>query len=177
MPRNIVVLVITMFVFSYASGDEKMGIKVTSSAFAEGGMIPAKYTCEGSEISPPLQWEGVPEETKSIALISDDPDARKETWVHWVLFNLPAETIKLDEDIPLDKTLANGAIQGINDSGGIGYGSPCPPTGTHRYYFKIYALDTKLDLASGITKIDLLKAMEGHILAQGQLMGKYKLSR
>jgi Raf kinase inhibitor-like YbhB/YbcL family protein len=185
MLKSVVVLVIMpMLVFclckgseqtdSEAAGGEKMEIKVTSSAFAEGGLIPAKYTCDGSDISPPLQWEAVPEGTKSIALISDDPDAPMGTWVHWVLFNLPAETRKLEENIPPDKTLPNGAKQGLSDFGRIGYGGPCPPSGTHRYFFKIYALDTKLDLAAGARKRELLKAMEGHILGQGQLIGKYK---
>jgi Raf kinase inhibitor-like YbhB/YbcL family protein len=184
MLKNIVVLVIVLILFccckssaqtdSNTAGGEKMEIKVTSSAFAEGGLIPAKYTCDGSDISPPLQWEAVPEGTKSIALISDDPDAPMGTWVHWVLFNLPAETKKLEENIPPDKTLPNGARQGTTDFKRIGYGGPCPPSGTHRYYFKIYALDTKLDLATGAKKSELLKAMEGHILGQGQLMGKYK---
>ncbi len=155
-------------------GDNVMEIKITSSAFAEGGMIPPKYTCDGKNISPPLEWGAVPDGTKSIALISDDPDAPMGTWVHWVLFNLPAETRKLEENIPSDKTLPNGARQGTTDFKRIGYGGPCPPSGTHRYFFKIYALDTKLDLAAGATKNDLLKAMEGHIIGQGQLMGKYK---
>jgi Raf kinase inhibitor-like YbhB/YbcL family protein len=159
---------------SNAAGGEKMEIKVTSSAFAEGGLIPPKYTCDGSDISPPLQWASVPEGTKSIALISDDPDAPVGTWVHWVLFNLPAEARELEENIPPDETLPNGAKQGTSDFGRIGYGGPCPPSGTHRYLFKIYALDTKLDLAAGARKRQLLKAMEEHILGQGQLMGKYK---
>jgi len=159
---------------SEAAGGEKMEIKVTSSAFAEGGMIPPKYTCDGQDISPPLEWDAVPEGTKSIALISDDPDAPGGTWVHWVLFNLPAETRKLEENIPPDKTLPNGARQGTTGFERIGYGGPCPPSGTHRYFFKIYALDTKLDLAAGARKRELLKAMEGHILGQGQLIGKYK---
>ncbi len=151
-----------------------MAIKVTSSAFAEGGLIPAKYTCDGSDISPPLQWDGIPQGTKSIALISDDPDAPAGTWVHWVLFNLSADCKGLEENIPSDKTLPNGARQGNTDFGRVGYGGPCPPSGTHRYFFKIYALDTKLDLAAGAKKSDLLKAMEGHIIGQGQLIGKYK---
>jgi len=155
-------------------GGNNMEIKITSSAFAEGGMIPPKYTCDGRDISPPLGWDAVPEGTKSIALISDDPDAPMGTWVHWVLFNLPAETRKLEEKIPPDKTLPSGAKQGITDFGRVGYGGPCPPGGTHRYFFKIYALDTKLDLAAGAKKHELLKAMEGHILGQGQLIGKYK---
>lgn len=155
-------------------GGEKMEIKITSSAFAEGGMIPSKYTCDGANVSPPLQWDAVPEGTKSIALISDDPDAPMGTWVHWVLFNLPAQTRELPENVPPDETLPNGAKQGITDFGRVGYGGPCPPSGTHRYFFKIYALDTELQIDTGAGKHGLLKAMEGHILGQGQLMGKYK---
>ena len=155
-------------------GGKKMDIKVTSSAFEEDGMIGAKYTCDGEDISPPLKWEGVPDGTKSIALISDDPDAPMGTWVHWVLFNLPADTRELAENVPADEVLASGAKQGTTDFGKIGYGGPCPPSGTHRYFFKIYALDTELGLAAGARKADLLKAMEGHILGEGKLMGKYK---
>jgi Raf kinase inhibitor-like YbhB/YbcL family protein len=157
-----------------AKGGKKMDIKVTSSAFEEGGMIPAKYTCDGQDISPPLQWRGIPEGAKSIALINDDPDAPMGMWVHWVLFNLPADTTELAENIPADETLPNGAKHGITDFRRLGYGGPCPPSGTHRYFFKIYALDEKLDLPSGATKGQLLEKMEGHILAQGQLIGKYK---
>ncbi len=155
-------------------GGNVMEIKITSPAFAEGGMIPPKYTCDGQNISPPLEWDALPEGTKSIALISDDPDAPMGTWVHWVIFGLPAETRKLEENIPPDKTLPNGAKHGTTDFRKVGYGGPCPPSGTHRYFFKIYALDTKLDLAPGAKKAELLKAMEGHILGQGQLIGKYK---
>jgi len=151
-----------------------MDIKITSSAFENEGLIPPKYTCDGADISPPLQWEGVPEATKSIALISDDPDAPMGTWVHWVLFNLPADTKDLAENVPPDESLPNGARQGMSDFRRIGYGGPCPPSGTHRYFFKIYALDTELDLAPGADKSDLLEAMEGHTLGQGQLIGKYK---
>ena len=151
-----------------------MEIKVTSPAFKDGGLIPAKYTCDGSDISPPLKWEAVPQGTKSIAVISDDPDAPVGTWVHWVIFALPADTRELTENIPPDKTLPNGAKQGTSDFGRIGYGGPCPPSGTHRYFFKVYALDTGIDLEAGTRKRDLLRAMEGHILAEGQLMGKYK---
>lgn len=155
-------------------GGEKMEIKITSPVFEDGGTIPAKYTCDGDNVSPPLNWGAVPNTTKSIALICDDPDAPMGTWVHWVLFNLPADTTKLSENIPPDKTLANGARQGTNDFRKIGYGGPCPPSGTHRYFFKIYAIDTVLDLQAGATKSDLLKAIQGHILAQGQIIGKYK---
>jgi len=159
---------------SGAVGDQKMDIKVTSTAFEQGGLIPPKYTCDGADVSPPLQWDAVPEGTKSIALISDDPDAPMGTWVHWVMFNLPAETKELAENIPPDKTLPSGARQGTTDFGRIGYGGPCPPSGTHRYFFKIYALDTEIDLPAGADKPQLLKAMEGHIIGQGQLVGKYK---
>ncbi len=109
-----------------------MEIIITSSAFEHDALIPPKYTCDGDDISPPLQWDVVPEGTKSIALISDDPDAPMGTWVHWVLFNLPADTTQLHENIPPEKTLLNGAKQGITDFGRIGYGGPCPPSGTHR---------------------------------------------
>jgi Raf kinase inhibitor-like YbhB/YbcL family protein len=151
-----------------------MEIQITSSAFEDGGLIPARYTCDGEDVSPPLQWAGVPEGVRSIALICDDPDAPMGTFVHWVLFNLPAVTKELAEDVPADKTLPNGARQGITDFGRIGYGGPCPPSGTHRYFFKIYALDAEIALKAGASKRELLKAMEGHILAQGQLVGKYR---
>ena len=151
-----------------------MGLMVKSSAFKEGEMIPKKYTCDGEDISPPLSWEGVPDGTKSIAIICDDPDAPMGTWVHWVLFNLPPGTNTLSEAVPPEAVLENGARHGINDFRKLGYGGPCPPGGTHRYYFKIYALDIVLGLQSGASKADLLKAMEGHVLSEGQIMGRYK---
>jgi Raf kinase inhibitor-like YbhB/YbcL family protein len=151
-----------------------MGIKITSSAFEDGGMIPVQFTCEGKDISPPLTWENVPDGTQSIALICDDPDAPMGTWVHWVLFNLPADIRGLTENIPPDDILQNGARHGKNDFRNLGYGGPCPPGGTHRYYFKIYALDRVIDLSAGTTKPRLLKEMDGHVLAEGQLMGRYK---
>ena len=150
-----------------------MGLTIKSSAFEEGGMIPSKYTCDGDDVSPPLSWEGIPEGTKSIALICDDPDAPMGTWVHWVLFNLPPDAKGLPEAVPPVAELENGARQGTNDFRRLGYGGPCPPGGTHQYYFKLYALDTVLELHSGATKADLLKAMEGHVLSEGQLMGRY----
>lgn len=155
-------------------GGKDMEIKITSPAFGEGDMIPEKYTCDGIDVSPPLAWASIPEGTKTFALICDDPDAPIGTFVHWVLFNLPSNTNELLENVPHDKELGNGAKQGRNGFRKIGYGGPCPPRGTHRYYFKIYALDTELDLKAGIKKKKLLKAMEGHILDKGQLMGKYK---
>ncbi len=151
-----------------------MDIKITSTAFEEGGMIPRKYTCDGVDVSPPLTWTGIPEGAKTIALISDDPDAPMGTWVHWVLFNLPPTEKGLPEAVPPNKELKNGAKQGRNDFRRIGYGGPCPPGGTHRYFFKVYALDTVLNLPAGATKAELLKAIEGHVLAQGQIMGKYR---
>lgn len=180
MFRKTCCLVIVLFLllfYSYqskAQGGEKMEIKIKSTAFTEGGMIPKKSTCDGMDVSPPLTWNSVPEGTKSFALICDDPDAPMGTWVHWVIFNLPGDTKVLPENIPRQKTLASGAKQGINDFRKIGYGGPCPPGGTHRYYFKLYALDTEINLGAGATKAELLKAMEGYILAEGQLMGKYR---
>jgi len=151
-----------------------MEIKITSTAFEEEGMIPEKYTCDGIDVSPPLTWTSIPDGTKILALICDDPDAPMGTWVHWVLFNLPANIIEMPENIPPERELENGAKQGMNDFRKIGYGGPCPPGGTHRYYFKLFALDTELNLEAGATKSQLLEAMEGHILGEGQLMGRYK---
>ncbi len=151
-----------------------MDIKIKSPAFVPGGKIPGKYTCDGMDISPPLAWTSGPEKTKTFALICDDPDAPRDTWVHWVLFNLPADIIELRENVPPERELESGAKQGMNDFRKIGYGGPCPPGGTHRYYFKLYALDTEINLEAAATKSELLKAMEGHILAEGQLMGRYE---
>jgi Raf kinase inhibitor-like YbhB/YbcL family protein len=152
----------------------KPEIKLTSSAFTYGQLIPRQYTCDGVNVSPPLEWSGVPKAAKTLALIVDDPDAPGGVWVHWVLYNLPAENIGLVENVPLTENLKAGGFQGKNDFDKIGYGGPCPPTGTHRYLFKIYALDSELNLKAAATKADLLKAMEGHILLQGQLVGTYQ---
>ncbi len=153
--------------------EEQMELKITSSAFDHGSLIPKKYTCDGEDISPPLSWNSIPANIESFALICDDPDAPMDTWVHWVIFNVPGDSTGLAEGISPEKVLENGTKQGTNDFGKIGYGGPCPPNGTHRYYFKLYALDTTLEMESGITKAELLRAMQGHILAEGQLMGKY----
>jgi Raf kinase inhibitor-like YbhB/YbcL family protein len=150
-----------------AGGAQAMNLQVTSSAFQHGAMIPRTYTCDGSDISPPLSWRGVPAGAKSIALIMDDPDAPRGIWVHWVLFNIPPGTTGLGEGMD------GGAQQGSNSWRRTGYGGPCPPGGTHRYYFKVYALDILLTLETGVTKAQLLKAMDGHVLAEGQLMGRY----
>jgi len=159
---------------SQAKGGTAMSIIVNSTAFKEGEIIPTKFTCDGENVSPALEWSGIPRGTKSLALIADDPDAPRGTWVHWVLFNIPANLNGLPENIPPQSTLKNGARHGINDSRKIGYDGPCPPGGTHRYYFKLYVLDVELSLETGATKAQLIKAMDGHILGEGQLMGKYK---
>jgi Raf kinase inhibitor-like YbhB/YbcL family protein len=155
-------------------GGVNMTIILTSTAFLEGGMIPVDHTCDGKDQSPPLAWTDIPAGSKSLALICDDPDAPMGTWVHWVLFNIPPTIRELSRGIPPDRVLENGAKQGFNDFRRIGYGGPCPPGGTHRYYFRIYALDAELMQEAGITKAELLKAMKDHILAEGQLMGRYK---
>jgi len=156
------------------NGEVKMVFTITSTAFEHEGMIPVKYTCDGADISPPFSWKNAPAGTKSFALICDDPDAPMGTWVHWVLFNLPENTNQLQENIPTDEKLGNGALQGINSWPRIGYGGPCPPSGTHRYFFKFYALDTMLEVSGEVSKDRLLQAMQGHILAQTEIMGKYE---
>ena len=157
-----------------AGRGKAMTIKIVSAAFEEGGMIPKQYTCDGPSVSPPLSWTGVPKGAKSLALICDDPDAPSKTWVHWVIYNIPPDTMGFPEHVAADSTLPNGARNGISDFGKFGYGGPCPPSGTHRYFLKLYALDTVLNLSGRVTKKDLLVAMEKHIVGEGQLMGKYK---
>lgn len=176
LSRNCTIAIAT-FIFSIQmsaqiNGDATMELK--SPVFDAGGAIPKKHTCDGQDVSPPLIWNTVPDKTQSLALICDDPDAPMGVWVHWVIFNLPAEIRELPESVPPQKVLPNGAKQGINDFRKIGYGGPCPPSGEHRYFFKLFALDAKLDLEAGAKKADLLKAMEGHILSESKLMGKYR---
>jgi Raf kinase inhibitor-like YbhB/YbcL family protein len=154
-------------------GDQAMGFKLTSTTFDEGDPIPKEFSCDGEDISPPLQWTNPPEGTMSFALIADDPDAPVGTWVHWVLYNVPADARSLPAAFPLDAEFPDGSRSGENSWGRLGYGGPCPPGGTHRYFFKLYALDLMLDLAAGATKEQLLNAMEGHILAESELMGTY----
>ena len=155
------------------SPEKKMQMKLTSTAFKDGEAIPRGYTCDGANVSPPLEWSGVPKSAKTFALITDDPDAPSGTFVHWVLYNLPAEGLGLIENTPMTETLRGGGMQGKNDFGKIGYGGPCPPSGTHRYFFKLYALDSELALKPGATKAELEKAVEGHITGQAQLIGTY----
>ncbi len=152
-----------------------MSLKLTTNAFAPGGDIPAKYTCSASDVSPALALSGAPAATKSLALIVDDPDAPAGTWTHWILYDLPPQTTEVPEAVPKDEQLPSGARQGRNDFRRIGYGGPCPPPGKpHRYFFKLYALDTSLKLKPGATKKEVESAMQGHILAQAELMGKFK---
>jgi len=149
-------------------------IDVTSTAFKEGQPIPAQYTADGKDVSPPLSWGGVPAGARGLALVCEDPDAPRGTWTHWVLFNLPADAGGLPEGVPPEAKLPGGATQGTNDFHKVGYGGPSPPPGKpHRYFFKLYALDTTLSLPSGTTRQQLQSAAQGHVLGEGQLMGTY----
>jgi Raf kinase inhibitor-like YbhB/YbcL family protein len=154
-----------------------MAMTLTSPAFKQNGQIPSKYTCEGDDISPPLAWEGVPEETKSLVLIIDDPDAPdpkapQRVWVHWVVYNIPADTKALPENAG-KAGLPTGVTLGVNDFTKTAYGGPCPPIGRHRYFHKLYALDTTLDLRKA-TKTAIEQAMKGHVLASAELIGTYQ---
>ncbi len=150
-----------------------MDLIVKSAAFEEGRMIPARYSCHGENISPPLEWGNIPAGTASFAVICDDPDAPMGTWVHWVIYNIPPSIVKLNSGIPLKADLPDGSKQGFNSSHQIGYSGPCPPGGTHRYYYKVYALDTMLTANPGMNKETLLRLMDKHIISKGQLMGKF----
>jgi len=152
-----------------------MVLAVSSPVFQEGGKIPTKYTCDGQDVSPALSWGEPPADTRSFVLIVDDPDAPGGVFTHWVLLNLPAGSRELPEAVPAKAQLPNGSVQGKNDFGKIGYGGPCPPSGRpHRYRFTLYALDKALDLKAGASKTKVIGAMQGHILAQGQLTGMYQ---
>jgi Raf kinase inhibitor-like YbhB/YbcL family protein len=163
-----------------AEKEEKtMALEITSSAFDPNGAIPAKHTCDGEDLSPALSWTGVPEGAKSLVLIMDDPDAPPGTWVHWVLYDLPADTSGLPEGLPKSEKLESGAAHGlcwgVSSFSRVGYYGPCPPPGSpHRYQFKLYALDAVLGLAPRAIKAEVLAAMEGHVLAQGELVGIYE---
>ncbi len=146
----------------------EMSVQLSSSAFREGESIPSKHTCDGEDLSPPLQWSGIPDGARSLALIVDDPDAPVGTWVHWVLFDIPADVGGLPEGVQ------GIGVEGVNDFRRSGYGGPCPPRGsTHRYFFKLYVLDSTLNIPAGATKADIEAAFGNHILAQGQLIGRY----
>jgi len=158
---------------SSSATEIKAGLTVTSQAFGDGERIPPKHTCDGENISPPISWSGAPKETRSYALIMDDVDAPAGTFTHWVIFNVPATETGLEEDVPALGTLPNGATQGKNTAGRIGYTGPCPPSGTHRYVFRLFAIDTLMNLQPGRTKEEMMKAMDGHILAEAQFTGLY----
>ena len=145
-----------------------------SEAFEEGQKIAAKYTCDGLNVSPPLSWSGVPPNTACLALICDDPDATSGTFVHWVFYDIPVSVDSLPERVPAEEKPGTGGTQGTNGFGRVGYRGPCPPSGTHKYCFKLYALDASLDLETGATKERLLEAMDGHILAECQLVARYR---
>jgi hypothetical protein len=168
------------FVTAFANEDhpiqgDAMKLHLTSTAFAEGQPIPHRHAFHDDNLSPALQWSNVPPAAKSLALICDDPDAPMGIWVHWVIYDLPPSAAGLSEDVPKSPELASGVRQGVNDFKRLGYGGPAPPPGRpHRYFFKLYALDLKPGLKPGLTKKELLKAMEGHVLAEGQLMGTYQ---
>lgn len=150
-------------------------IHLTSSAFTEGQPIPTRHALESGNVSPELQWTNAPAGAKSLALICEDPDAPRGIWVHWVVYDLPPGAGELREGQPASRELSNGARQGVNDFGRIGYGGPAPPPGrAHRYFFRLYALDRKLEAKPGLSRKQLLAAMEGHVLGEGQLMGTFE---
>jgi hypothetical protein len=152
-----------------------MALRITSPAFQPGQPIPPRFTCKEKDLSPALAWSGAPPGTKSFALICDDPDAPMGTWVHWVIFNIPADSTGLPEGVPTEPALAPGTVQGKNSWRKIGYGGPCPPPGkAHRYFFKLYALGATLPLDSNADKGKVEGAMKGHVLAEGELMGTFQ---
>ncbi|MFZ0962914.1 MAG: YbhB/YbcL family Raf kinase inhibitor-like protein [Terriglobia bacterium] len=157
-----------------AAGDSSEKLEVTTTAFQPGGTIPSQFTCSGSNISPALSWNDPPPRTESFVLIVDDPDAPGRTWVHWLVYNLPASARQLPEHVSAGAALAVGGRQGVNDFPMNGYGGPCPPPGKpHRYFFRLFALDTTLDLRPPVRRKDVDSAMKGHVLAQAELMGRF----
>ncbi|HJR59986.1 MAG TPA: YbhB/YbcL family Raf kinase inhibitor-like protein [Vicinamibacterales bacterium] len=148
-------------------------MKITSSAFTDKGEIPRKFTCDGDDISPPIEWSDVPADAKTVALICDDPDAPKQDFTHWVVFDRPPTARPLPEHLPAEPELPNGGRQGKNDFGKVGYGGPCPPSGTHRYRFTLYALDTELGVPPSSSRKDVETAMKGHVLQTAQLTAVY----
>lgn len=164
----------TPFVLSPIPTPTVLGMVIYSPAFENGGIIPKRYTCEGENLSPPLSWTGIPPEAKSLVLICDDPDAPRGTFNHWLLYNIPPSVTTLPEGLPPLPSFPDGSLQGFNSFGKIGYGGPCPPPGpAHRYFFRLYALDKTLDLPPKARKDEVLKAMEGHILAVAETMGRF----
>ncbi len=157
-----------------SQGGGAVSFVLQTNAFTPGGMIPKKYTCDGSDVSPELTWTGAPAGTQAFALITDDPDAPAGTWTHWIAWDIPASTTKLPEGVPKNEGLADGTRQGKNDFRRIGYNGPCPPPGkAHRYFFKLYALGARLEVKAGGSRSDLESAMKGHVLGQAEVMGRY----
>jgi Raf kinase inhibitor-like YbhB/YbcL family protein len=155
-------------------GGAAVSLELKSTDFGAGGNIPRQFTCDGADISPALEWNAPPAGTKSFALVADDPDAPVGTWVHWVIFDMPGSLRGLPQNVPKSEQLGDGSRQGRNDFRKIGYGGPCPPAGAaHRYFFKLYALEAKLNLKPGATKKEVEQAMQGRILAQGEYVGRY----
>lgn len=172
--KYLLILIVVGWVLLFKGG-EIMALELKSPAFENNDFIPDKYTCRGENISPPLNWSGVPEGTKSFALICDDPDAPRGDWVHWIIYDIPAETSNLSEGIKSQKILPDGSKQGMTDFRETGYGGPCAPPGPpHRYLFKLYALDAVLNFKTALTKSELLKAIEKHIIEQTKLIGKFQ---
>lgn len=167
----ILLISFALFIITPIFAEETMTL--TSPAFEKGGPIPMKYTCRGEDISPPLVWSGAPKNTVSFVLICDDPDAPIGTWVHWVYFDIPPKISGLPEDVPSDNEPETGGIQGKNGWKRNEYGGPCPPSGTHRYFFKLYAVDTRLELSPTAGKRKVVRAMKDHILAEAELMGTF----
>ncbi len=174
MQRTGKTLTALLVILVFSDAGRAWAFDLTSKAFKNGAEIPQVYTCQGRDASPPLAWSGTPSGTRSFALVCDDPDAPLGTWVHWVYYDIPAHVSALPESIPKTARPAPGGIQGRSSFGDIGYGGPCPPWGTHRYHFRLYALDTVLGLESGVKKKELLRAMEGHVLGTAELMGTYR---
>ncbi|HQP91926.1 MAG TPA: YbhB/YbcL family Raf kinase inhibitor-like protein [Candidatus Omnitrophota bacterium] len=157
------------------TGGAAMALELKSTSFENNSVIPAEFTCEGKDVSPDLQWSDAPDDTKSFALICDDPDAYGVAWVHWVIYNIAADKNSLPKGVQQGQSLPDGSNQGINDSQEYGYGGPCPPPGKpHRYVFKLYALDDTLLIGEKVTKDKLLNAIKSHVLAEAQLIGTYK---
>jgi hypothetical protein len=170
--KTILFLLPLIFCLSINLFAKEVKMKISSTAFGHNDQIPKKYTCDGSDINPPLKFEGVPANARSLALIVDDPDAPAGTWVHWVVWNIDPKTSEIKEN-----SVPKGAMQGMNDFRKHDYGGPCPPSGTHRYFFKLYALDTTLNIGAGARKTALESSMKGHILAEAQLIGLYERGR
>lgn len=171
--KGVISFLVLIFIGLGVCWAEEEVMKLVSPAFKYGGRIPMKYTCDGDDISPPLRWSGVPNGTESFVLICDDPDAPMGTWVHWVYYNIPKNVRSLPESIVPTENPYIGGTQGINDFKRVGYGGPCPPMGTHRYFFKLYALKDRLNLPSGLTKEQVLEKIGDHIIGKAILMGIY----